>query len=198
MTRLPSSAAAREARFEAVFAEVYEPLQRYARRRAAAHEVDDVVADVLLVVWRRLAEVPPDAALPWSYGVASRVLANRRRSAERGLRLVRRIEAEPVEAALAVSDRLAAEIDDPALAAALDRLGAADRELVRLWAWEGLAPREIAVAMGTSANAASVRLHRVRKRLADELGPPRKDAAPSGHILDDSARRPTTSEEGTR
>ena len=39
--------------------QVYEPLQRYARRRGDPPAADDVVADALLVLWRRLDDVPP-------------------------------------------------------------------------------------------------------------------------------------------
>jgi RNA polymerase sigma-70 factor (ECF subfamily) len=56
---------ARRARFERLFAHAYEPLQRYVRRRADAAVVDDVVAETLLVVWRRLDDVPADAELSW-------------------------------------------------------------------------------------------------------------------------------------
>jgi len=42
---------------------VYEPLQRYLRRRTDAAAADDVLGDALLVMWRRLDDVPPDAAL---------------------------------------------------------------------------------------------------------------------------------------
>ena len=51
-----------------VFAEVYEPLQRYVRRRADAAAVDDVVADTMLVLWRRLDDVPADPSWPGATG----------------------------------------------------------------------------------------------------------------------------------
>ena len=152
------------ARFEAVAAEVWEPLQRYLRRRADPTTADDVLGDVLLVMWRRREDVPEGAELPWAYGVARGCLANARRSDERRLRLVRRLESEPV----------AAPSDDPDLDEALARLRSEDRELVRLWAWEGLEPRDIAVVLGITPNAASIRLHRVRERL-------RKDLTGRGH-----------------
>ncbi|HWT23737.1 MAG TPA: sigma-70 family RNA polymerase sigma factor, partial [Solirubrobacteraceae bacterium] len=60
-----------------------------------------------------------------------------------------------------------------------ERLGDKDREVLRLWAWEQLAPREIAVVLGITPNAASVRLHRATKRLRDSLG---KTRAPAGHV----------------
>ena len=58
------------ASFEAVVKEVYEPLQRYLRRRTDRTTAEDVLADVLLVLWRRVDDIPTGASLPWSYGVA--------------------------------------------------------------------------------------------------------------------------------
>lgn len=156
------------ARFEDVAAQVWLPLQRYLRRRADASTADDVLGDVLLVMWRRRADIPVGAELPWCYGVARGCLANARRGDDRRLRLVRRLQAEPVPGDPAGPDL------DPDLDAAIARLSADDRELLRLWAWEGLAPREIAVALGITPNAASIRLHRATQRL-------RKDLAAPGH-----------------
>ena len=60
-------------------------------------------------------------------------------------------------------------------------LPAKDLEILRLWAWEDLAPREIALALGISPNAASIRLHRATKRLKERLAADgRKDLAPPG------------------
>ena len=73
-----AAASLRRARFEALAAEVYEPLQRYVRRRIDAAAADDVVSDTLLVCWRRLDDVPDDAALPGpsaSLAAASRTTA---------------------------------------------------------------------------------------------------------------------------
>jgi RNA polymerase sigma-70 factor (ECF subfamily) len=42
--------------------------------------------------------------------------------------------------------------------------------VLRLWAWEQLAPREIAVVLGVTPNAASIRLHRATRRLRERLG----------------------------
>ena len=156
-------------------AEVYEPLQRYLRRRTAAADVDDVFVDVLTVIWRRLDDVPAGRELPWSYGVARRCLANHRRGDGRRRRLHGRLGGGP--RLRTVADWTSAA--DVALHQALDRLPELDREVVRLWAWEGLEPREIAEVIGTTANAVSVRLHRVHRRLADDIG--RQDPVPGGH-----------------
>jgi predicted DNA-binding protein (UPF0251 family) len=51
----------------------------------------------------------------------------------------------------------------------------------RLWAWEELEPGEIAVAMGLTSNAVSIRLHRAKAHLAEILSESRKVGAPAGH-----------------
>lgn len=161
----------REARFTALAREVGPALRRYVVRRAAPGQVDDVLADTMLVLWRRLDDVPGDDPLPWSYAVARGCLQNTARSAVRQRRLAERLAAVPEAPAPA---------PDPDLAAALGALREEDRELIRLWAWEDLAPREIAVVLGISANAVSIRLHRAKQRLAELLTQERKSAAGSG------------------
>ena len=171
----------REVRFRRLAHEVGEPLRRYVVRRAPADAVDDVLADAFLVLWRRLDDVPADDPLPWAYGVARRCVANAQRSARRRLSLVERIgRLDP--------PLPAPETEDHAdLHAALSSLPALDREVVMLWAWEELAPREIAEATGLTANAVSIRLHRVKKRLATELD--RKIVRDAGQQPDDGRRR---------
>lgn len=166
----------RRARYEAAFTAVYEPLQRYVRRRCAPAAADDVVAEVLLVLWRRLDDVPADAMLPWTYGVARRVLANERRGTRRRLALVERLGSNA--AAPVVPTTPDSDLDE-----ALGQLSADEREIVHLWAWEQLAPLEIAVALDITPNAASIRLHRAKGKLADHLRA-RKIAATAGHIGD--------------
>ena len=163
-------AADRRPEFEQLFTAVYEPLQRYLRRRTDPTTAEDVLGDVLLVLWRRLDDIPADAPLAWAYGVARGCLANAVRGVGRQQRLVHRLADEPP--ATAVAD---ADLDE-----ALEALPAADRELLHLWAWEQLPPREIAVVLGISANAASIRLHRATKKLRKELLA-RKDGPPPGH-----------------
>lgn len=159
---------ARTSRFEALVDRVHQPVQRYARRRTDAATADDVVAETLTVLWRRLDDVPADAELAWAYGVARRCLANTRRGAGRRLRLVDRVTAEArVDAQVGAPPGI--DDGDPQLADALARLGEDDREVLRLWAWEQLEAREIAAVLDISPNAASIRLHRAKRRLKDHL-----------------------------
>jgi RNA polymerase sigma factor (sigma-70 family) len=143
--------------------------------------VDDVLAETFLVLWRRLDDVPTDDPLPWAYGVARRCLANAQRSARRQLSLVERIGR--LDPPLPTPP----EEEHPELHAALGTLPAVDREVVMLWAWEELAPREIAAVTGMTANAVSIRLHRAKKRLAGELD--RKIRGDAGQQPGDGRRR---------
>jgi RNA polymerase sigma-70 factor, ECF subfamily len=165
----------RRERFESLAAEVYEPLQRYVRRRIHRDAADDIVAETMLTLWRRLDVVPPDARLLWAYGVARRHLANQRRAAGRRARLASRIEAEPTSTF---------ETDHPydaELQAALSDLSDTDRELLRLWAWERLEPAEMGPVLGITANAAAIRLHRAKKKLGRNLETARKNEGLAGH-----------------
>lgn len=174
---VPLDDAGRRERFEALAAAAYVPLQRYLRRRSDPSAADDVLADVLLVMWRRVDDIPAEAELAWCYGVARGCLANADRGAQRHLRLLRRIAQQPKPAVV--------PSDDPDLDEALAALPPKDREVLHLWAWEQLTPREIAAALDISPNAASIRLHRATRRLRDHLtarqDPVRKDAAGGGH-----------------
>jgi RNA polymerase sigma-70 factor (ECF subfamily) len=165
----------RRRRFEAVVAATYVPLQRYLRRRTDAASADDVLGDVLLVMWRRADDIPADAVLAWCYGVARGCLSNSVRARQRHLRLVRRLASDPSWQ----PPRVAAA--DPRLHDAMGGLPAKDLEILRLWAWEDLAPREIALVLGITANAASIRLHRATKRLKERVAADeRKDPARPG------------------
>lgn len=178
METLPEpESVSREDRFVALAGLVAAPLYRYAVRRIDAESAHDVVADVMLVLWRRLDDLPLDDPLPWCYAVARRCLANTQRSRRRQLRLVTRIAQNQERPS---SPPTLADTD---LDAALSRLSDAERELVRLWAWEGLTPAEIALVLGITSNAASIRLHRTRKKLAVLMAKPedrRKSRSPDG------------------
>jgi RNA polymerase sigma factor (sigma-70 family) len=154
-------------RFRAIYVENYLAVLGYALRRTETDDdAADVVAETFLVLWRRLDDAPAgDETRPWLYGIARRVLANARRSERRRSRLIARL----VAATSPHGSPHPGSAED-AVVRALERLSAQDREVLRLAAWEDLDPREIAVALGCSVNAAKVRLHRARRRLAFQLG----------------------------
>lgn len=164
---------ARRARFEALAADVLEPLRRYLARRADPATADDALGDTLLVLWRRLDDVPTgEGALPWAYAVARGCLANAHRAARRQQRLTGRVAALDPPADVAPPGEQGQDEPDAAAAlrAALATLPGDDAEVLRLWAWEQLSPAEVATVLGLAPGTARVRLHRARRRLAEALG----------------------------
>ena len=144
--------------FREVFGRHYGAVYGYAARRLGRDDAADAAAEVFTVVWRRIRTVPDEPeTLPWLYGVARRVVANQQRSRMRRERLEAKALAEPVRPV----EMNAADLDT-----ALAALRGTDREVLMLVAWEGLGPQGLAKTLGCSPNAAVVRLHRARARLA--------------------------------
>ena len=167
----------RQVRFELLFETYHAQIAAYAGRRAPREAVEDVVEETFLVAWRALERVP-DEPLPWLYGVARRVLANRRRGGRRAAALAQRLAQQP--------ERAAADAEGPAISApleaALRALSDPEREAVLLIAWEGLTPSQGAIAAGCSAAAFRVRLHRARTHLARALAEPIAPVGAEEHL----------------
>lgn len=149
------------------------------RRVDQPEDAADLLADVYLVAWRRIDEVPHgDGARMWLYGVARRALANHRRGDRRRAALAS-------ELAAALRSVRPPQNDDGRLAAALATLDETDRELIMLSAWDGLTSAEIGEVLGIRAATVRVRLHRARRRLEHALESPsargeRLEEAPRG------------------
>lgn len=156
---------------------VADPVRRYLWRRADPATAEDVLAETLIVLWRRHDHMPEGAeSVAWAIGVARLQLANANRAQRRRDRLVARITVlDPPGASVAEHG---GPVDEEVRATLAD-LRTADAEVLRLWAWDELAPREIAIVLGTTANAATVRLHRARRRFENAW---RKSHPGSGHI----------------
>lgn len=139
-------------------------MRAYAARRASLDDADDVLAEVFLIAWRRLDDLPEDP-LPWLLGIARRVLANRRRGAVRRSAMHDRLIAD----AARTPQARALEATDGAVAAVLAKLGERDREVLLLTAWEGLGHADAARVLGIRTGTLTVRLHRARRRFAGLL-----------------------------
>ncbi len=173
-----------EDRFRALYAAYFRDLLGYALRRVTASEdAADVVAETMLVAWRRIGDVPDDgSARLWLYGVARRVLANQHRGQTRRDRLGERLRQHLVAAAPDVAESVVAVT---AVREALARLGDDDRELLGLTVWEGLTPQETATVLGLAPGTVRARLHRARARLRAELGDfsdSSDDPGQAGHV----------------
>lgn len=153
-----------EDEFAAVFADNYRPLLGYALRRChSPDDAADVVAETFAVAWRRVESLPEgDQTRLWLYGVARRVLANQRRTEQRQSIRTSLLREE-------LSQVTTDDLDDSPVARVFGELADRDQELLALVAWEDLAVSEIAVVLGISRNAVSIRLHRARRRFAHAL-----------------------------
>jgi RNA polymerase sigma factor (sigma-70 family) len=135
----------------------------FARRRVGPDAAQEIVAETFLVAWRHLDDIP-DPALPWLYRVASLEIANLRRRQVKSLQIARAVRASVREESLPADG--GGELDAArTIAAAFDRLGPKDQEILRLATWEGLTSAEGASVLGCSISAYRVRLHRARSRL---------------------------------
>jgi RNA polymerase sigma-70 factor (ECF subfamily) len=168
---------ATEARFNQLYARFYSPIRAYCNRRVRADAVDDVTAETFLTMWRRIDKVPEgDAALPWLYGVAYRVIEHQWRGVTRLSRLRSRLQAAESRTVTGADDGGFDAVESRRVLAALARLSETDAEVLRLDAWEQLSAVSIAVVLGIEPHAVRQRLHRARRKLAREydglLAPP--------------------------
>lgn len=153
--------------FEELYRDHYWALLRFAVRRTPDPErARDLVAETFAVAWRRRGTLPPARALPWLYKTAGNILANERRRDQRTAEAYRTLggysstdyqtdTAERTEWSHALEEVLRA----------VNTLSGDDQQVLMLHAWEGLTGRDLGIALGCSAAAASVRLHRARRRL---------------------------------
>jgi RNA polymerase sigma-70 factor (ECF subfamily) len=172
--------------FRKLYRENLADITAYAlRRTVSADDAADVIADVFLVVWRRIEQVPTgDAGRLWLFGVARRVLANRRRGDGRRALLSSRLKEDlrHVEPGHPVGSQ---GVPD-GFAEVFAQLSERHREVLGLALWEGLDAQAMGTVLSCSPNAARIRLHRARKQLGSDLlrGGIVKGAASSGHEQD--------------
>jgi RNA polymerase sigma-70 factor (ECF subfamily) len=159
--------AAADHRFDELYEQHFRDVLGYCLRRSPMADGYDAANEVFAIAWRRIDDVPRgEAARPWLFVVARRVVHRRWRSTHRFRRLVARAVSArsgslPDPEAIVVQR---AEYDQVLEAAS--RLGVRDREVLNLAAWEGLPHREIAEVLGCSIATVDQRLHRAKQRLA--------------------------------
>jgi RNA polymerase sigma factor (sigma-70 family) len=176
MLRSPAGDAA----FRSLYAHTFDAVARYCLRRLPPATAHDAVAEVFLVAWRRIDDVPPaDEALPWLFGVARNVVRNTERSSRRSHRLEARLASQPVSTDPGPEPLVVRRDEERRLLQALDSLPPVDREVVRLRAYEELTFSQIGQAIGCSEEAAKKRVTRALRRLRSGVGPPSTD--PSHH-----------------
>jgi RNA polymerase sigma factor (sigma-70 family) len=165
-----------EEAFEALWNAHYGDILAFCLRRLGdRQEAADATADAFLVAWRRYDEIPENAR-PWLYGVALKVVANRRRGERRRGALAEKLGRAAGGAVGMNADTsgagafVAPATEQPGdVLAAFRSLSAGDQEVLSLVAWEDLVPAEAAEVLGIPVARFSVRLHRAKRRLRNTL-----------------------------
>ena len=157
-------------RFQALYEAHAGAVLSYARRRAARADADDVLAEVFLVAWRRLEEVPRERERVWLLGVARRALANQRRGSTRQGALRERLE---VHADMHLRRGPGSRSRRPArreLGHGRSRASArGTASCCCCWPGRASATRRRPGCWRSGPRALRVRLHRARRRLAHAL-----------------------------
>lgn len=158
-------------------------------------DTEDLVAEVFAIAWRRFEVVPVEDPTPWLVATARNVWRNQLRSAARLEEMVARTVDRGVASPADVSGSPSMAVIGCAMAALRDD----DQEILRLVAWDGLTPAQVAVVLGCSSTAARVRLHRARARFARQLAAlETRDATDPDEARPDRERRTTEPKEVPR
>ena len=151
-----------EQRFDAVYRDHASAVIRYLRRRVDRASVEDLAADVFIVVASKLDGVRPGEELPWLYRIAANMVANHHRRTKSDLfdpLASGGFDVQGVGSAPELGEAVAEKLDTISAFSALDE---EDRAVLMLAAWEGLDSEELAIALGCTAAAARKRLSRAR------------------------------------
>lgn len=130
-------------------------------------EAEDIAQDALLRAWRRRSTLRDGSRRKEWLGTIVRNEAFRQHS---------RLRPDPVDTVEAregeEDERIVSTVERADLHAALKRLSERDRKLIELRYQEDLTQEAIARRLGIPDGTVKVRLHRVRHRLREAMGPP--------------------------
>ncbi len=156
-------------RLRALYERHRSSIDAYCRRRVPAASVPDVVSEVFMTAWRRIADIPDGSELPWLYGVARRVVSNHQRTLRRRHRLGAALRAQPSHPVPETDVQVVRRAEERLVLEALTRLSHGDQEVLRLRAWEELSSAEMGEVLGITAAAVDMRLTRAKRRLQRAL-----------------------------
>ncbi len=164
-------AARRRAQFEEMYRVHAQAIYTYCLRRTSLEEAKDATADVFVVAWRRLGDMPSDDRVkPWLYGVARNVLNDRRRAARRRDRLAAKMASHRQPSVPSPEVQVVRHSEHEQVLAAMDKLPEKDRETILLVEWEGMSRDEVAEMMFVSRAAIDKRIARAYRKMARSLG----------------------------
>jgi RNA polymerase sigma-70 factor (ECF subfamily) len=171
----------REQEFRAFFLDMHPRVLRYALRQLDPETANEVCVDVMRVMWAKGLAAPRDEAdrrrlESLCYRVCKGLIRNALRAEARRRKLDEELlrHTNPSDSvACDIADRVA---DDAAVAALLRQVPVRDREVLSLLA-DGYKTGEIAIALGVSADTATMRISRAKKRLARTVERAGKEAS---------------------
>jgi RNA polymerase sigma-70 factor (ECF subfamily) len=155
--------------FTGLYDQYYRNVLRYTLQHADQRYAEDVASETFLIAWRRAADVPAEAELPWLLGVARNLLRKQTAAARKQQRIANRIQAMFRPDDHLITDAAERAIERSAALGALAALPESDVETLALVTWHGLTPAEAATVVGCSPRTFAVRLHRARKKLTARL-----------------------------
>lgn len=180
-----ASSLAEPERFAEIFDRHFATVFRFAERRVGHDQAAEVASETFARAFAKRRSFRAEAidALPWLYGIASKLILHERRRFVRYLAAVERVSADvrtaDHERDLHQADRrLDAPADWAKMRAALLTLSDTDRELLLLVAWDGLSYEEAAAVLELPLGTVRSKLHRAKARLRELLDP-------NGRTLDD-------------
>jgi RNA polymerase sigma-70 factor (ECF subfamily) len=157
------------------FAELFDrhagTLGRYVARRLGPDAGEDVLSETFLVAFSRRSSFDTTwaTALPWLYGIASRLVKKHRATEAKQLRSSMefanreaRFSSGELDATIA---RLDAQLSARELAPRIAALSPKERETLLLYAWGDLTYEEIAVSLGVPVGTVRSRMNRIRTKL---------------------------------
>ncbi len=159
--------------FAVIFERHYDEIHRYLRRRHP-QEADELAAEVFVSAFEARARYRAmgASARPWLYGIASNLLAKRRRTERRALRAHARSggrRLDPGDDYERARERADAERLSAAVAGAVGRLRGPERDTLLLYALSDLSYEEVAFALEVPVGTVRSRLARARARAGGEL-----------------------------
>lgn len=160
--------------FAVIFDRHAPAIHRYVGRRLGQALADDVVAETFLTAFRRRKQydVTRADALPWLYGIASKLVARHRAAELRFYRLLQRTATHDVADSHEdqTDARVVAQAAQAALASSLARLNRRDRDVLLLVAWADLSYEAVAETLGVPVGTVRSRLNRARRIVRLALG----------------------------
>lgn len=179
--------------FAAIFDRHAATLLGYCHRRLDRATAEDILGEAFRIAFetRHRFDRSRDSALPWLYGItANLIMKDQRRGGRRGRALDRLQVVAGAPAGAPFDEELAQHTANLELLAAVESylctLAPGDREVVVLYAWQGLGYDAIAEAMDIPVGTVRSRLNRVRAALrelrrdiGEEVGVPSR-RAPGG------------------